>query len=423
MSSSSSAVFGLSASDGYPEEYRLLELTPEIVAQLESQSPTSTSSLRVRGRATDVATLIDLEDNAYNLHTSHTSNNLYLLTTEPATEPQGFSTLVLRSKSNQTLELQKIQPQIRARVVEVLQWDERGPFRGTEFDQQRMDDGVEGKRITDSVLAKHVQAGDRQLHRVLAEIPAFREASTGYWRMLDSGYCMDLLRLILATQVERDWLLDSLDPTMVYEALASDGEHLLFETVEAVLARFARSVESGYAIERRRVERYLAEQIFTAENMRAWPVSEFLLALHETTPPQLRSSEEHGRGEQWGSVQIPTSLVRDMAYASTPIDASLLYSTGGVSFHSTLLNPLFRSSLPNEPRSRLQRLFEIKPRWSRSEVRPFLEDLVDVDLDLLETGDEKTLLAAGKTIDAWLIKFGRGVKSPSGEMVYSSRVN
>ncbi|KAI7824947.1 hypothetical protein BX661DRAFT_41729 [Kickxella alabastrina] len=282
MLSSSSAVFGLSASDGYPEEYRLLELTPEIVAQLESQSPTSTSNLRVRGRATDVATLIDLEDNAYNLHTSHTSNNLYLLTTEPATEPQGFSALVLRSKTNQTLELQKIRPQIRARVVEVLQWDERGPFRGTEFDQQRMD---------------------------------------------------------------------------------------------------------------------------------------------ETTPPQLRSSEEHGRGEQWGSVQIPTSLVRDMAYASTPIDANLLYSTGGVSFHSTLLNPLFRSSLPNEPRSRLQRLFEIKPRWSRSEVRPFLEDLVDVDLDLLETGDEKTFLAAGKTIDTWLIKFGRGVKSSSGEMVYSSRVN
>ncbi|KAJ1774992.1 hypothetical protein LPJ62_006983, partial [Coemansia sp. RSA 2167] len=40
----------VSGSDGYPEEYRLLELTPEIAAQLDADT-----TFVVRGRDTDSA--------------------------------------------------------------------------------------------------------------------------------------------------------------------------------------------------------------------------------------------------------------------------------------------------------------------------------------------------------------------------------
>ncbi|KAJ1897031.1 Ctf8p and Ctf18p associating protein, partial [Coemansia sp. IMI 209127] len=356
--------------------------------------------------------------------------------------------ILLRASLNQTFELQKTQPQIRTRVLEVLGWDGRGPFRGAEFEQtaddpdaEQSDNGdihmadgskdVSGRdqkpdRVSDAVLKSHVQAGDRALHRVLAELPAFREPKGGNWRILDPGYCMDLLRLVLATQVEREWSPDALDANDVFRALQCDtgGEFLVYEVVEAVLARFGQQVQAlppVYAIDSARVAKYLAEQIFAAEDMRTWPVGEFLAALRATMPPQLHKGIADD-SEKWNSMGIPTSVVRDLAYATTPIDAHLLYSADGISYHLTYLAPLFRSTLPSEPRVRMQRLFDVKPRWSRLELQPYLEDLVDVDRALLDSGDSKTLETVNKTIDTWLIKFGRGVKSPGGQTVYSSRL-
>ncbi|KAJ2886057.1 Ctf8p and Ctf18p associating protein [Coemansia aciculifera] len=408
--------FGLSASDGYPEEaYRLLELTPELLTQLEGS--TTQAVLTVRGRESDMAILIDPNDRAYQLHTAHTSNNLYLLSLSPGQQ------LCLRSKVNQIFELQPTHPQIRPRLMEVLGWDTRGAFRGAELDATE----TEGRVVTDDVLSRHVAAGDRLRSRVLADIPAFRMAETGAWRVVDPGYCMELLRLALATAVENDWPLDAIDPQAMHQALRSDDSAIPPELISAVLARFSRpapsSPSSTYAIDSSRVAKYLAEQIFLAEGMRPWPVPEFLMALRATMPPQLQAADIADREEGWRSTGIPRSIVRDLAYASTPIDIHLMYTHEGVPHHATYLNPLLRKELPDEPRARLRRLFEVKPKWSKSEVLPFLEDLVDVDLELLEKGDEPAGAAVSKAIDGWLIKFGRGVKAPNGEMVYTSRIN
>ncbi|KAJ1671941.1 Ctf8p and Ctf18p associating protein [Coemansia sp. RSA 25] len=408
-SAEGSRIFGLSASVGYPEEaYRLLELTPEILSQLEA-SPSGQAVLTVRGRESDMAVLLDPGERAYQLHTAHTSNNLYLLS---HTEQD----LSLCAKLNQAYELQPTHPQIRPRLLEVLGWDTRGAFRGAELDT-----AAEGRVVTDDVLASHVAAGDRLRSRVLADIPAFRMA--GVWRVVDPGYCMELLRLVLATAVENDWPLHAIDPQAMYQALRTDDSAMPPELISAILARFGRPARDSatYAIDNSRVAKYLAEQIFAAEGMRTWPAAEFLLALRATMPPQLQADFDDVEG--WRSTGIPRSIVRDMAYASTPIDVHLMYTHAGVPHHATYLNPLLRSELPNEPRARLRRLFEVKPKWSKSEVLPFLEDLVDVDLELLEQGDEAAVAAVSKAIDGWLIKFGRGVKAPNGELVYTSRLN
>ncbi|KAJ2663061.1 Ctf8p and Ctf18p associating protein [Coemansia sp. RSA 1200] len=446
-------VLRLSASLGYPEEYRLLELTPEILAQLEGDDGKMSDGcsggeeqwLVIRGRDTDVATLVDTEDAAYRMATAHTSNNLYLFSREAATTggDSGGDDLLLRAALNQTFELQKTQPQIRSRVLEVLGWDKRGAFRGAEFEQEQpqaeeVEDGAAPPShccVSDELLKGHVQAGDSVLDRVLGEIPAFREPGSGGWRVLDAGYCMDLLRLVLATQVEREWSLDALGANEVYEALRSDtaeggDEPAVYkEVVEAVLGRFGRRLGTHgpspvYAIDSTRVAKYLAEQIFAAEDMRAWPVAEFLAALRATMPPQLHGDiATASDSKKWGSMAIPTSVVRDLAYATTPLDPQLVHSgPGGASCHLTYVVPLFRSTLPSDPRARMQRLFEAKPRWSRLEIHPYLEDLVDVDHRALEAGDARTLETVNKAIDAWLLKFGRGVKSPGGQMVYSSRL-
>ncbi|KAJ1934006.1 hypothetical protein EC988_008941, partial [Linderina pennispora] len=170
----------LSAAESYPESLRMLELTPEILAQLEASCGASGEQrLVVRGRDADIATLIDLDDKAYELHTAHTSNNLYLFAAGDAYE--------LKAKLSQTWELQPTYPQIRARLKEVLAWDERGTFRGVEFEQM-LDDAQEPRRVTDDTLLRHVQASRKLCRRVLAEIPAFRESATGHWRVLDAGY-------------------------------------------------------------------------------------------------------------------------------------------------------------------------------------------------------------------------------------------
>ncbi|KAJ2468050.1 Ctf8p and Ctf18p associating protein [Coemansia sp. RSA 2337] len=397
----SGRIFGLSASAGYPEEeYRLLELPASILAQLEA---TPHARLTVRGRSSDMAVLIDANEHAHQLHTAHTSNNLYLLS-------HTDQDLQLCAKLNQTFELQATNPQIRPRLMEVLSWDTRGAFRGAELDMP-----AEGRVVTDALLSRHVPAGDRQRLRALADIPAF--CADGVWRVVEPAYCMELLRLALATAVENDWPLDALDPQAMYQSLRTEDSAIPPELITAVLARFSHITDT-YAIDSRHVAKFLAQQIFAAEGMRAWPVSEFLLALRATMPPQLSLDFP-----DWHSTAIPRSIVRDLAYASTPIDTHLIYTEAGVPSHSTYLNPLLRSDLPSEPRARLRKLFEVKPKWSKSEILPFLEDLADVDLELLEQGDEAAAAVVSKTVDGWLIKFGRGVKAPNGELVYTSRLN
>ncbi|KAJ1953034.1 hypothetical protein EC988_003226 [Linderina pennispora] len=204
---------------------------------------------------------------------------------------------------------------------------------------------------------------------------------------------------------------------MVFSALCSEpgNEQLLFEAVDAVLARFgACSAPAVYTIDGTKVAKYLAEQVFVAEQMRPWPATEFLKAMHAAMPPHL--TEFIGAPEHWSSKSIPDSIVREMAYVTAGAESQMLHTTHGVTYRSVTLNPLFRSALPHEPRVRMQKLFSVKSKWARSEIVPFLEDLVDVDPGLLASGDGAAEAVLKKTIDGWLIKFGRGMSSPSGEM-------
>ncbi|KAJ2786739.1 Sister chromatid cohesion protein DCC1 [Coemansia interrupta] len=415
MTSADGGIFAVSASDGYPEEYRLLELTPELAAQLETQDA---CTLRVLGQPTSTATLVDPTEATFDLHTAHTSNNLYLLTRDGSSD-----TLLLRSKINQTLELQRARPNVHARVHEVLAWDARGAFRGSQFDI--LDEG--GRRVGDAVLRANVPAGPRALQRALDEVPAFRDQE-GHWRALDPGYCVELLRLLLATQAENLWPAGRYDPGLLLPALQNDmGAEAPDEALLCVLRRFGRPLPDAsgcYAVDQARVQRFLAEQIFLAEDMRPWMAADFAQALQATMPPQLIPRPDDPDGpDPWASAQIPCSLVRDLAYVTAPMEAHLMYAEGGVPRHRTQLNPLFRSQMPGDPRERITRLFAAKPQWSAREVRPFLEDLVDVDAELLEQGDKAAVAQVVKAVDLWMIRFGRGVKSPSGETVYTSRIN
>ncbi|KAJ2454283.1 Ctf8p and Ctf18p associating protein [Coemansia sp. RSA 2336] len=396
----------VSASDSYPEEYRLLELPAELAAQLEGSESTS---LVIRGRDTDTAILIGSDDQAYQLHTAHTSNSLYLLSQDSPHQLQ------LHAKLHQTFELQKTNPQIRARVLQVLESDPRGPFRGTEFEADAVERGV-----TSDELLRHVQASERQMEQVLQDIPAFKHRGTGCWRIMDAGYCMDLLRLILATQVEQDWQIDSLDVDKVYSVLHAESSSVLYEAIEAVLCKFCLQKHPGvFSVDSLQVARFLAEQIFATES-KSWPVSEFQMALQATMPPQLAFMDM----DLWTSRQIPDTFVRSLAFATAlPAHEHLLFSEQGVPAAHTLLTPVDKSKLPADPRSRLRQLFAVKSKWTARELRPFLEDLVDVDMQLLQQNDDQALTKVSKTIDAWMLKFGRGVKGPAGELIYTSRIN
>ncbi|KAJ2852283.1 Ctf8p and Ctf18p associating protein [Coemansia brasiliensis] len=408
MTDTTAQTLHVSASDSYPEEYRLLELSAELAAQLESSESTS---LVIRGRNTDTAILIGSDDQAYQLHTAHTSNSLYLLSQDNS-QPQ----LQLHAKLHQTFELQKTNPQIRARVIQVLESDPQGHFRGTEFESDATGNGV-----TSDELLRHVQASKRHLEQVLREIPAFKQRSTGFWRIIDAGYCVELLRLILATQVEQDWQPDSLDINNVYSVLHAESSSVLFEAIEAVLCKFCHQKQPGiFSVDSQRVAQFLAEQIFATES-KAWPIPEFQMALRATMPPQLSFDDNM---DLWTSRQIPDTFVRSLAFATAlPAYEHLLFSEQGVPAAHTLLTPVNKSTLSSDPRSRLRQLFAARSKWTARELRPFLEDLVDVDMQLLEQGDDQAHTKVSKAVDAWMLKFGRGVKGPAGELVYTSRIN
>ncbi|KAI9474479.1 Ctf8p and Ctf18p associating protein [Coemansia sp. RSA 989] len=401
----------VSASDSYPEDYRLLELPTELAAQLEG---CESASLVIRGRDTDTAILIGSDDQAYQLHTAHTSNSLYLLSQDNPHQLQ------LRAKLHQIFELQKTNPQIRARVLQVLESDPRGHFRGAEFESN-----AAGHGVTSDELLRHVQASERQMEQVLRDIPAFKHRGTGCWRIIDAGYCVELLRLILATQVEQDWQMDSLDADKVYSVLHAESSSVLFEAIEAVLCKFCLQKQPGvFSVDSQRVAQFLAEQIFATES-KAWPVPEFQVALQATMPPQLPFNDmAFSDMGLWTSRQIPDTFVRSLAFATAlPAHEHLLFSEQGVPAAHTLLTPVDKSTLSSDPRARLRQLFAVKNKWTARELRPFLEDLVDVDMQLLQQNDDQALSKVSKTIDAWMLKFGRGVKGPAGELIYTSRIN
>ncbi|KAJ2501116.1 Ctf8p and Ctf18p associating protein [Coemansia sp. RSA 1972] len=384
----------VSGSNGYPEEYRLLELTPEIAAQLDTDT-----TLVVRGRDTDHAVLIDATEQAYAMHTAHTSNSMYLLTRDNGQ-------FVLRTKLHQVFDLQPTRPQVRARVLEVLRWDTRGAFRGTEFEHE----SVTETGVTDTLLDQHVQAGHMHVRRVLDDVLAFKHHASGHWRVLDAGYASDLLRIILATHIERDWPLDALRVDTVYSALHAESQ-VLREVVDAVLRRFATEQMGVFAMDTRRVCVFLAEQIFASSGSRAWPVPEFLRALRATMPPQLSLDVDM---DEWNSRSISTSVVGKLAVATcAPADEHLLHSPNGVPASLTLLLPVDNNTLPQDVRARMRELFAAKSKWTAREMRPFLEDLV--------ADDDPTVVA--KAVDSWLLKFGRGVRGSNGESVYTSRIN
>ncbi|KAJ2009288.1 hypothetical protein GGI04_000591 [Coemansia thaxteri] len=399
----------LSASDEYPSEnLRLLELTEALAAQLEEAS---VATLTVRGRAADTAVLVGADGAAYQMHTAHTSNSVYVLARTEAG-------LELRAKVSQTFELQPTRPQIAARVAEVLAWDERGGFRGMAFERAE----PSGRRVTDAELSRHVAGSDAQRRRVLAGIPA--AVVDGAWRRIDGAYSVEVLRLAVASAVENDWALDAVDARLAWQALQADDAGLPLAVVDAVLARFSRPPSGGaYAIDARRVARFLAELIFEAEGARTWPAAELVRALRAAMPPQLLLAEGAELVAAWGSADVPRSAVRGLAYASAPIDAHLLYAPAGLPHHATYLTPLSRCAMPGDPRSRLRCLFAAKPRWSRDEIVPFMDDLVDVDPDLLDSADAAAVAAVAKAVDAWLVKFARATRAPSGDMVYTSRLN
>ncbi|ORX74876.1 hypothetical protein DL89DRAFT_281192 [Linderina pennispora] len=211
--------------------------------------------------------------------------------------------------------------------------------------------------VTDDTLLRHVQASRKLCRRVLAEIPAFRES--GYWPLARArcwllyGATADLYwprRLSVGghgTKLTRKW-------SSVRYAANQATSSCCLKRFDAVLARFGTcSAPAVYTIDGTKVAKYLAEQIFVAEQMRPWPAAEFLKAMHAAMPPHL--TEFIGAPEHWSSKSVPDSIVREMAYVTAGAESQMLHTTHGVTYRSVTLNPLFRSALPHEPRVRMQK--------------------------------------------------------------------
>ncbi|KAJ1676642.1 hypothetical protein EV182_007769, partial [Spiromyces aspiralis] len=151
----------------FPEKHLLLELSEEVLSQLErtainsdsnaslsntqqqQQVTSSAQQLVLRGRPDDTAVLCTPDGGAHFVCRVHTSNSLYIIRREPEiANPSPDSgqdqrggdndavgrVWAIQSCLDSVLELSPARLKLVDRVLEVLRLDERGEYRGPDFE-------------------------------------------------------------------------------------------------------------------------------------------------------------------------------------------------------------------------------------------------------------------------------------------------
>ncbi|KAJ1918452.1 Sister chromatid cohesion protein DCC1 [Mycoemilia scoparia] len=468
----------------FPEDLHLLELSDALIAQLENglsqkgstvtdQAIEQKTGLVLRGRPGDTAVLCAPDDNTYKVRKLHTSNSLYVVkrrhddtttntnattnTSSEAAETSATATTQptwdIISTKDVVLELLNNQENLHGRIGEILAKDPRGDYLGPDFEAKDVKNAKSTPKITFETLQYNVQASDARIRKALAMIPAVCVAEDGNsWRRLGVKYVVDTLLLIAASMVENDWDYNELDLTGCIRNLIDDveeegrggdggdgdsdnemdvgGSNLTPEVLKAIFEFFGTPVEGRpnvYAIQGERVARFMASKVFDTEKGKDWKLDDFLDTWRSVTPP-LFHSHIPKPGSITDTSQISKSLLRDLAYATTGSVAT-----------GIILHPFPRDNLPLDPVARFRALFSARPKWTRPEIEPFLEDLVLPKLPKPSSSSSSSVPAPDtasitepiskdpkvkKEIDVLLLKYTRSAKNgPNGQAVLSSRVH
>ncbi|KAI0220813.1 Ctf8p and Ctf18p associating protein [Massospora cicadina] len=309
------------------DHFKLVEIPPELLSTFKSLcSPCEGSEgkkrLYIKGRPEDEAVLCS-EDTTYGLKNVQTSNCLLI--------SQLVKGIDVIHNLKSTIEMSRVAPKLH-RVKELLL---PSSYRGT---MEKYLQKSKTKFYTLEELRAEVQASDSELDAMLQRLRVLK--LDGVLRLVDLDDLYQAISLVLECACAFNLNLDELS---VEELLVRLSDH---EVAPTLISHTVYSVSE------------LLQSLLSRE-------------LPETYKPRLEYLE--------AAMGLSTSTKLLVDGLTSIFDKGLYYLDKDEpmdAFDMNYIHYLSAIDMPFDPKLRFQELFMHKPRWSISEIRPFVMDLV-----------------------------------------------
>ncbi|KAI9206981.1 sister chromatid cohesion protein Dcc1 [Polychytrium aggregatum] len=376
--------------------YRLIELPPEVAALFEDYNPDASAGadasiaatpprIIIKGGEDDEATLCT-DTQTFAVKEVQTSNTLLMIcplgrspallpeTAAPSTPP--MLPYALKESVFSYIELIPCPPRLE-RLRRMLS---ESPYNGPDA----MDTG---SLYTLGELLSQVQASPGELQRGLKENEAFE--LEGRWRIFDPEFQEQLLNVVLLGCIEHDKQIDSLALADVSAMLRdTDYGRVSVEVIAHCLECFSvqgapleNQSDLVYSLSREKISRFYGKQILSSLKDGECEYEHFLTEWSRKLSDFLADGDEPS-----------LKILEDLC----------LVEVINVGRRVIKFFPKDRLSL--EAKQRLEELFTIRKKWSRSDLLPYVSDLAP----------------SVKKLDALLLKYTRMSKVDT-EVFYTFR--
>ncbi|KAI0790829.1 sister chromatid cohesion protein Dcc1 [Abortiporus biennis] len=365
--------------------YKLLELPPELLKEIESQGEQIPSSWSIKGQTTEDAVLCTA-NKTYALRSVVLSNSV-LVVTPPMNNSEGNpdTDVVIRDELHEILELVPCVPKLQGL---------RGMLRGRVYDEghededEDMDEDVEGNENENS----QEQAKKRKF--TYADAREMLQSSDGE---LSEG--LKQRRILILPGGELRPISHSL-LTTILELLLNFVVQFSFPHDAASVADLTTAIEEGQDI-RRQVTTQVMEWFGDISKEGGKWKMDVEGIVKEVGIGILRSYKDDPIPEDEFLTKWRTAVGDSFeSVASLPLlSGNYLSFPSPISFPPIPVLAYFPASeLPSDPAARFNDLFLTRPRWKADEISPFL-------LDICVNNKER---------DKLLLKFARAITDSEG---------
>lgn len=373
--------FTSAASD---QNHLLIQLNTEILKSIEDGE-----EIVIRGNTDDSAVLCT-SDKTYDIKKAKISNTLLFLPECHTVTKKDLKSMenddekeniennedtfqMIHQKivgwTHEYLELRRIHPKIG--TLKALLHE--NPFQGPEKEQENSDK----KKYTMTQFLDIVQASEGELISALFKLGAC--CIDGFWRVLDFGYIVDCLGDICNVITCESWSVLRVPVDELCEKINDSGELVPDFIVRHLMSFYGRKISSDddqtiVELDEEKICRFFAEMMLR-------DVGKFNL---------------HDFLEVWQQ-SVPEEIVTDQKYLSGLAIIDQTAKPPNIQYFSV-------DSLSQNPSERFDSLFEVRPKWSREDIEPYIIDLC------LE----------GQSVSSLLTKYARS-SITDGTKLYCSR--
>lgn len=300
------------------QQYRLLELTPELQSCLDEEG-----RLFIKGEEEDEVVLCSNEK-TFKVREIHSSNLVMLIEKD-----------TVKVMTNTLLEAVKCPPQLK----KLREWLEICPYEGPDSEMDH-DHGVL-QMLDRRSLFKSVQASDREIHTALSDYGAL--LIDGKYRLLSADYQCRFFRTLFSSLALADiCTLDRINKDFMMSMVSDEFPQ---EMIEHLFTIYSTGGENELLLlSEEKICRFFANQLLSARPL--WILSDLFKAWR-TLVGDFTPSIEHLTG-----LALTEPILGDDDFRVTyfPICA-----------------------LPLEPSKRFAMLFECKPRWDYDTMVHYIE--------------------------------------------------